>query len=560
MPDYWGDEPQREPSARTISTRSATSTTATPPSCSKPSRATGSTSASRTVARNWATGYDFPAVQEGRVVLEEFPSALDRHHAGLRVQPAPRQVQGPAGAARLQPRLRLRGHQPHPLLRPLPAHQLATSTALELASSGLPEGQELAILETVRDKVPPAVFTTPYANPVSGSPEAVRANLREAVGSCARPATSCKDASSSTADGRAASRSSSSATTRTTSATSCPTSQALERLGIAVSVRIVDAAQYRTGCAASTSTSSRTVWAQIALARQRAARLLGLGRGRPAGLAQPRRHQGPGRRRAHRQGDLRQGPGRARRRDARPSTGCCSPTTTWCRNGRSRMTAHRALEPLRPPRDHAALRQPRLPDDLVVRSGPGRQDRSAAMRHPTRRRVLAATGAAAAGGSRRAAVPAAASAPALPSGETETHGLSSFGDLKYAARLHAFRLRQPEGAEGRHAGDPDQADRSATRTSTPSTPSTSSSCKGDGAAGMPADLRHPDGRLGRRAGLRSTASWRGRVRVVRRQADLPLPPPAGGALPRRLAADRAGRRLLADDPRRRRAIRPSARS
>ena len=49
----------------------------------------------------------------------------------------------------------------------------------ELASSGLPEGEELEILETVRDKVPPEVFTTPYENPVGGNPEAVRANLRE---------------------------------------------------------------------------------------------------------------------------------------------------------------------------------------------------------------------------------------------------------------------------------------------------------------------------------------------------------------------------------------------
>jgi microcin C transport system substrate-binding protein len=32
----------------------------------------------------------------------------------------------------------------------------------ELASTGLPEGEELAILETVRDKVPAEVFTTPY--------------------------------------------------------------------------------------------------------------------------------------------------------------------------------------------------------------------------------------------------------------------------------------------------------------------------------------------------------------------------------------------------------------
>ena len=40
----------------------------------------------------------------------------------------------------------------------------------ELASSGLPEGKELEILETVRDKVPVEVFTKPYSNPVGGSP------------------------------------------------------------------------------------------------------------------------------------------------------------------------------------------------------------------------------------------------------------------------------------------------------------------------------------------------------------------------------------------------------
>ena len=51
----------------------------------------------------------------------------------------------------------------------------------ELASSGLPEGQELEILEKVRDKVPPEVFTKPYANPVGGNRENVRANLREGL-------------------------------------------------------------------------------------------------------------------------------------------------------------------------------------------------------------------------------------------------------------------------------------------------------------------------------------------------------------------------------------------
>src|SRR4029078_3845739 len=56
----------------------------------------------------------------------------------------------------------------------------------ELASSGLPEGKELEILEAVRekvspDKLPPEVFTKPFKNPVGGSPENVRANLRDAT-------------------------------------------------------------------------------------------------------------------------------------------------------------------------------------------------------------------------------------------------------------------------------------------------------------------------------------------------------------------------------------------
>lgn len=51
----------------------------------------------------------------------------------------------------------------------------------ELASSGLPEGRELEILEIVRAEVPAEVFTKPYSNPVGGSPEAVRENLREAL-------------------------------------------------------------------------------------------------------------------------------------------------------------------------------------------------------------------------------------------------------------------------------------------------------------------------------------------------------------------------------------------
>ncbi len=51
----------------------------------------------------------------------------------------------------------------------------------ELVATGLPKGRELELLETVRDKVPAEIFEKPYSNPVGGNAAAVRSNLREAV-------------------------------------------------------------------------------------------------------------------------------------------------------------------------------------------------------------------------------------------------------------------------------------------------------------------------------------------------------------------------------------------
>ena len=47
----------------------------------------------------------------------------------------------------------------------------------EFASSGLPTGRELALLNTVRDKVPPELFTRPSSLPVAGNWANRRANL-----------------------------------------------------------------------------------------------------------------------------------------------------------------------------------------------------------------------------------------------------------------------------------------------------------------------------------------------------------------------------------------------
>ena len=56
-----------------------------------------------------------------------------------------------------------------------------TTSIPPIASSGLPEGKELEILETVRNEVSKEVFTTAYWNPIGGSAHAARKNLLHAM-------------------------------------------------------------------------------------------------------------------------------------------------------------------------------------------------------------------------------------------------------------------------------------------------------------------------------------------------------------------------------------------
>jgi len=132
------------------------------------------------VAKNWATQYDFPAVKEGKVILQTFPDkASGRMQAFV-------------------PNLRREKFQDERVRRALNLvfdFESTNRTAFydqykrissffagtELAHSGLPEGKELEILESVRDLVPPEVFTEPYENPVNGDPQKLRSNMREAL-------------------------------------------------------------------------------------------------------------------------------------------------------------------------------------------------------------------------------------------------------------------------------------------------------------------------------------------------------------------------------------------
>ena len=131
-------------------------------------------------AKNWATAYDFPAVKDKRVLLEEFPI----RNRGIMQAFTFNTRREKFKDARLRRAFNF-AYDFEEMNKQIFFGQYKRISSYfdgtELASSGLPQGQELEILEKVRDKVPAEVFTTPYTNPVGGNPENVRANLREAT-------------------------------------------------------------------------------------------------------------------------------------------------------------------------------------------------------------------------------------------------------------------------------------------------------------------------------------------------------------------------------------------
>ncbi len=130
-------------------------------------------------SKAWATGYDFPAVKDGRVIKDQI--TLKR-------------VNGMQGWVLNQRRPQFQD------IRVRKAFNLAFDfewsnanlfygqytrsrsffNNSELEAKGLPSPEELVLLEPLRDKLPPEVFTAEYMNPTNPDATARRKNLREA--------------------------------------------------------------------------------------------------------------------------------------------------------------------------------------------------------------------------------------------------------------------------------------------------------------------------------------------------------------------------------------------
>jgi microcin C transport system substrate-binding protein len=131
-------------------------------------------------SKKWATGYNFPALKAGDVIKREFKETSGQPMQGFALNMRRPQFQD----RRVRQALTL-VYNFESMNRTL-FYGLNTRTdsyfeGQDLASSGLPTGKELAILEQSRDKLPPEVFTDQFKLPVYDTPQAERQYLRQAI-------------------------------------------------------------------------------------------------------------------------------------------------------------------------------------------------------------------------------------------------------------------------------------------------------------------------------------------------------------------------------------------
>jgi microcin C transport system substrate-binding protein len=194
------------------------------------------------ISKVWATEYDFPAMEKGLVKKRAFSERLPTGMQGF--------VMNTRRAVFKDSRVRHAMNcafdfewENKNLFFGLYTRTESYFSSSDFASSGLPEGAELALLEPFRDKLPPALFKEEFKLPVTDGSGNNREGLKHALSLLKDAGWDVKDRKLVDASGTQMSFEillDEPSFERVT----LPYKQWLERLGIDVRVRTVDPAQY----------------------------------------------------------------------------------------------------------------------------------------------------------------------------------------------------------------------------------------------------------------------------------------------------------------------------
>jgi microcin C transport system substrate-binding protein len=195
------------------------------------------------IAKNWATAYDFPAVQSGLVKKVQFAQHLPTGMQGY--------FMNTRRAVFADRRVRQAMDEVFDfqwLDKNLFYDQYVRTESYfsnsDMASSGLPQGDELALLSQYRDKLPPELFTQEYKLPETDGSGNNRHGLRAALKLLNEAGWEIKDLKLVNAAGDQMSFEILS-DDPTIERVAVPYVQWLARLGIAARVRTVDPAQWQ---------------------------------------------------------------------------------------------------------------------------------------------------------------------------------------------------------------------------------------------------------------------------------------------------------------------------
>jgi len=143
-------------------------------------------------AKGWATEFGFDAVRRGDVKLEELPNGDIKFMQGFAFNLRRPQFQD----ARVREAFDLAFNFEW-ANKAMFFEQYRRATSYfgnsELASRGLPEGDERAILEKLRGKLPPELFTSEYKTPNNAAPGDFRKHMRRAAQLLAEAGYEMKD-------------------------------------------------------------------------------------------------------------------------------------------------------------------------------------------------------------------------------------------------------------------------------------------------------------------------------------------------------------------------------
>jgi len=209
----------------------------------------------------WATGYDFPARTAGDVILGEF-----EHSRTAPIQGFIYNLRRPLFQDRTV-RAALAYAFDFPWTNANLFYGQYTRTRSffdnsELAATGLPSDDELALLEPLRGQLPDEVFTTAYAPPTTSGDITLRDNLRTAMTLLREAGWQVKDGVLTHGETGRPFRFEILLSSPVWERVSNPFVRNLKRLGIEATIRTVDSAQYQNRMATYDYDMTVAVWGQ----------------------------------------------------------------------------------------------------------------------------------------------------------------------------------------------------------------------------------------------------------------------------------------------------------